>query len=109
LLVTVDGRKVSGLPLDAQGRSYIDLYSPETRWQARIPIAQGLTPAQHVVRLTIGEGEQVLGNVDALEVNAGRPLDFPWVPIAILGLGILLAAGALAWDLRRRPHLEQFF
>jgi hypothetical protein len=109
LLVTLDGRNVSGLPLDEQDRSYIDLYAPETRWQARIPIAQGLTPDQHVVRLTVGEGQRVSGNVDAFEVNAGQPLAFPSIPVAILGLGILLAAGALVWELRRRPRREQFF
>lgn len=109
LLVTMDGRKVSGLPMDDQDRSYIDLYAPATEWQARIPIAQGLTPAQHVVRLTVSEGEQVSGNVDALQVNAGQPLAFPWMPVAILGMSILLAAGALAWDLGRRPRRERFF
>ena len=109
LLVTVDGRNVSGLPLDDQDRSYIDLYARETQWQTQIGIVQGLAPGQHAVRLTISEGEQVSGNVDAFQVNAGQPLGFPSLPVALLGLGILLAAGALAWDRRRRPRREQFF
>ncbi len=110
LLVTLNGRNVSGLPTDDQGRSYVDLYAAETRWQARIPIASGLTPAQHVLRLTVGEGDQVSGNVDALEVNAGQPLAFPVMLTSVLGAGILIAVGALAWDLRSgRSRREQFF
>jgi hypothetical protein len=109
LLVTLDGHNVSGLPLDDQHRSYIDLYAPETLWQAGIPIARGLTPGQHVVRLTVSEGQRASGNIDAFEVNAGQPLAFPSIPVTILGLGIVLAAGALAWGLRRRPRREQFF
>jgi hypothetical protein len=109
LLVTVDGRNVSGLPLDDQNRSYIELYAPDTVWQTRFPIAQALTPGQHVVRLTVSEGEQVSGNVDAFEVNAGQPLAFPTTLVAVLGLAILIAAGILVWDLRRRPRREQFF
>jgi hypothetical protein len=109
LLVTVDGRNVSGLPVDDQDRSYIDLYTPDTEWQTRISIAQALTSGQHVVRLTISESEQVSGNVDAFEVDAGQPLAFPTILVTGLGLGILITAGVLAWDFGRRPRREQFF
>ena len=109
LLVTLDGRNVGGLPTDEQGRSYLDLYAPDVVWQARMPIASGLTPDQHVVRLTVSDGQPALGNVDALEVNAGQPPSFPFVPVAVLGLGVLVVAAILVWDLRTRPRREKFF
>ena len=109
LLVTLDGRSVSGLPTDEQGRSYLDLQAPTVVWQARIPIASGLAPDQHVVRLTVSDGQPTLGNVDAFEVSAGKRPQFPAVPVVALGLGALGAAAALVWDLRARPRREQFF
>jgi hypothetical protein len=109
LLVTLDGRNVSGLPIDSQGRSYIDLYAPATAWQVRLPIASGLAHDQHTVRLTIGGGNQDAGNVDAFLVNAGQPPAFPAVPVTVLGMATLIAAGLLIWDLRSRPRREKFF
>jgi hypothetical protein len=109
LLVTVDGRNVAGLPSDEQGRSYLDLFAPTPIWQTRLPIASGLASGQHVVRLTVGEGERVQCNVDAFEVNVGQPPAFPFLPVAGLGAGLLAAAGALAWELRHRPRRERFF
>jgi len=109
LLVTLDGRNVTGLPTDDEGRSYLDLHAEEIEWQARLPIASGLAPGQHVVRLTIADGERTMGNVDALEVNAGQPPAFPTLVAAILGTGVLLAAGALVLDFRRRPRPERYF
>jgi hypothetical protein len=109
LLVTLDGRNVAGLPLDDEGRSYLDLQAQTTAWQARLPIAKGLAPDQHVVRLTLGGGEQAQGNVDAFEVNAGRPPPFPTLAVAVLGIGLLLVAGLLAWDLGSRPRPQKFF
>ncbi len=109
LLATMDGRNVTGLPLDEQGRSYLDLYAPTTMWQARLPIASGLALGQHVVRLTAGDTAQTTCNVDAFEVHAGRPASFPVVPVVGLVLGLLAAAGALAWDLMRRRRPEKFF
>jgi hypothetical protein len=107
--VTLDGRSVSGLPVDSQGRSYLDLYAPATAWQVRLPIASGLVPDQHIVRLTIGGGDQDAGNVDAFLVNAGQPPAFPTVPVAVLAVATLIAAALLIWDLRSRPRREKFF
>ena len=109
LLVTVNGRNAAHLPTDDQGRSYLDLQAAEVVWQARLPIASGLTPGQHVVRVTVSDGEQALGNVDAFEVNAGQPPGFPVQPVAILGVGLLLVVALLVWDLRSRPRREKFF
>ena len=109
LLVTLDGRNVAGLPTDERGRSYLDLSAPATAWQVRFPIARGLALGQHVVRLTVSDGEFPLGNVDAFEVNAGEPPAFPSLLVALIAVGILLTAGTLAWDLRKRPRPERFF
>ena len=109
LLVTLDGHNVSGLPTDGQGRSYLDLQTPETAWQARLPIASGLATGQHVVRLTVDDGAQGTSNVDAFEVNAGQPPALPILPVAILGTLLSAVAAALIWDLRSRPRREQFF
>jgi len=107
LLVTLDGRNVDGLPSDDQGRSYIDLQAPTMAWQVRLPIAEGLAPGQHVLRLTVSGND--FCSVDAFEVNAGQPPAFPVVPVSSLAAGTLIAAAALAWDLRRRPRREQYF
>ncbi len=109
ILVTLDGRSVSGLPTDEQGRSYLDLHAPDVVWQAQIPIASGLAPDQHVVRLTVSDGEPALGNVDGFEVNAGQPPSFPIVPVAVLGLGVIGVAAALIWEQRTGPRREKFF
>ena len=97
------------MPTDEQGRSYIDLKAPTTNWQARLPIASGLTLDQHVVRLTVSDGGPAMANVDAFEVNAGQPPAFPVLPVAALGVGILIVAAALVWQWRTRPRREKFF
>jgi hypothetical protein len=107
LLVTLDGRNVDGLPIDDQGRSYVDLKASTLAWQARLPIAEGLASGQHVLRLTVSGNN--LCNVDAFEVNAGQPRAFPVLTVSGLAAGALLAAAALAWDLRRRGRREQYF
>ncbi len=109
MLVTLDGHNVPGVPTDGQGRSYIDLNAPDIEWQTRLPIASGLAPGQHIVRLTVDEDTGVAYNVDAFEVNAGKPPPFPVGPVAGLGAGLLSAAGLLVWDLRSRPRRERFF
>lgn len=109
LLVTLDGRYVSGLPTDQEGRSYLDLSGAEDEWQTRLPIASGLSPGQHVVRLTVADRVPGLCNVDAFEVNAGQPPAFPVLPVALLSTAALIAAGVLLWDLSSRPRRERFF
>ena len=75
----------------------------------RLPIASGLTPGQHVVRLTVADWDPALGSVDAFEVNAGQPPAFPFLSTGLLAAGVLVAAALLALNLRRRPRREQFF
>jgi len=109
LLVTLDGHNVAGLPVDDSGRSYLDLRAESDQWQARLPIAQSLAGDQHVVRLTVSEVSPGKCTIDAFEVNAGQPPAFPTGPVAGLGAGLLLVAGALVWDLRSQPRPERFF
>jgi hypothetical protein len=109
LLATLDGRNVAGLPIDDQGRSYLDLQADTTVWQARLAIASGLAPGQHLLRLTISDGDRALCNVDAFEVNAGQPPAFPVLPVLGLGIGLVVVAGVLIWDLARQPRREKFF
>jgi hypothetical protein len=109
MLVTLDGHNVGGLPADSQGRSYVDLNAPEIEWQARLPLASGLAPGQHIVRLTVDENAGMTINVDAFEVNAGQLPPFPVGPVAGLGTGLLVAAALLVWDLRTKPRRERFF
>ena len=110
LLVTLDGRNIDELPADDEGRSYLDLYSPEEEWRTAVSIADGLALGQHVVRLTVGDDDGTVANVDAFEVSAGRPDSLPVLQVIILGIGLVAAAVGLIWDLRRRrPHRETFF
>jgi hypothetical protein len=109
LLVTLDGHNVSGLPTDAEGRSYLELQSATVKAQVRLAIASGLPSDQHVVRLTVGDGKQTACNVDAFEVSAGEPPAFPLLPVAGMGITVLVLAGLLVWDLKRRPRREKFF
>lgn len=108
LLVTLDGRNVAGLPVDAQGRSYLDLRAAEVQWQARMPVAAGLSTGQHVLRLTVADDSPAACNVDAFEVNAGQPPAFPLAPVAGLGVGLVAAVAGLVWDLRSRRRSKYF-
>jgi hypothetical protein len=78
-------------------------------WQGRLPIAAGLAPSQHVVRLTVSDKQPTLCNIDAFEVSAAQPPGFPTSLATGLGIGSLLAAAALVWDLRSQPRREKFF
>ena len=109
MLVTLDGHNVAGLPTDSQGRSYIDLQASEMAWQTRLPVASGLAPGQHIVRLTVDEEVGIVNNVDAFEVNAGQPPPFPVGQAAGLGAGLLVAVALFVLDLRSKPRREKFF
>jgi hypothetical protein len=108
LLVTLDGHNVAGLPVDAQGRSTLELDAPAVEWQARLPLASGLSTGQHVLRLTVAEDSLAACNVDAFEVNAGQPPAFPLAPVAGLALGLVATVAGLVWDLRSRRRPKFF-
>jgi hypothetical protein len=107
LLVTHDGRNVPGLPVDNEGRSYVDLTADAVEWQAKVPIGRGLGPGQHVVRLTLSDGTPC--SVDGFVVNTGERPPFPGLPVAGLGGAMIVAVAFIALDRRRRPRREHFF
>ena len=110
LEVTVDGRAAGAnqLPKDADGRAYLDLYSAQDEWQARIPISRGLGDGIHQVSILVSPVKNRLsaGNravFDALIVystrSSGVPLSGHRLPAAVGGVVALALVG---WWLRRR-------
>lgn len=106
LYVSLDGKRVPGLPVDGEGHSFVDLYSPDMQWQAEIPIVSGLGDSQHVLRLTSSnkrntESHDVRCAVDAFIVGTPQPPTFPLGQVAVfLGMA-LLNTWALYKELRR--------
>ncbi len=105
LLVTLDGRSVTGLDRDKEGRSYVDLYSPRPQWRARVPLVRGAGSGQHVLRLTVAEERNPAsaGNrcaIDAFEVALAPPATFPYAPVALLGIGLTTVSWLLYRELR---------
>ncbi|MGI6208482.1 MAG: hypothetical protein ACOYEW_09735 [Anaerolineae bacterium] len=105
LLATLDGKRVPGLPVDEEGNSYVDLYSPSVQWQAEIPIVSGLGDGQHVLRLTVSEktNPESRGRrcaVDAFVVAAPAPPAFPILQVLAFG-GVAVFSG---WSLVRESR-----
>ncbi|MCD6521131.1 MAG: hypothetical protein J7M05_14540, partial [Anaerolineae bacterium] len=106
LLVSLDGRSVPGLPTNAQGQSYIDLYSPFAQERVRLSLVRRLHPGDHVLRLTVAEAHHpnATGRIcalDAFEVLAEEERPFPLVPLLAVLLGLALD-GWLLWRTWRR-------
>ncbi len=89
--VTLDGKVVPTLPLDANGHSYIELSSPKDEWQVRVPIARDLQRGNHTVELIVGQNGEVA--LDAFAVYANGTREFPWTVVAVLGAVSVVAAG----------------
>ncbi|MFN8500074.1 MAG: hypothetical protein U0641_19645 [Anaerolineae bacterium] len=109
-LVTVDERGVPGLPVDSQGRNYVELYQRTSQWQAREPLADHLGRGTHTLKLTVSEGSTPGAsgprcNVDALVVGGPSP-SVPLGLTALLALG-LLGSGALLVYQRRHSPLDE--
>ncbi len=111
LAVTLDGHAVDGLPRTGDGQSYVDLFSPVTRWQQSIPLVYQVEDREHSLQLTVlGRGNLASeGNViavDAFEVSRGERPSLPHGITAFLGLAVLGVAGLTyrEWRLLRREH-----
>jgi hypothetical protein len=106
LLVSLDGQAVGGLTTDAQGASYVSLYTPETQTGARIPLVRNAGPGEHTLRLIAASdadpdslGHEVV--VDAFEVLAGEGQPFPLGSLLGLAAGLVLVS-VLLWRVWRR-------
>ncbi len=105
LLVVVDGHAAPGLPADAQGRSYVDLYSPDVQAGARVTLVREVPPGQHTVTITVAEEAPAASAgrdcaVDAFQVLSAVP-EFPvWRTVVLTAA--LAAAGWLTWVTWRR-------
>lgn len=107
--VTVDGHGLNGLARNGAGQSYVDLFGPVTRWQRRIPLADGLDEGEHTLQLTVMErgnlaSEGNLVAIDAFEVTVGERASFPYLTVAFLCVGIVALGGLTyrEWRLLRR-------
>ncbi|MBC7237104.1 MAG: hypothetical protein H5T69_14785, partial [Chloroflexi bacterium] len=101
LWVTLDGRNLPGLPVDAQGYSYVDLADETLRHRAHVPLVRNASAGEHVLRLTVADPGQGGCIVDALEVLAGDARAFPWLPMTAGGIALVLD-GWLLWRTSRR-------
>ncbi|NPV08631.1 MAG: hypothetical protein HPY83_11820 [Anaerolineae bacterium] len=102
LHATLDGKRVPGLPVDSEGNSYLDLYSPEVQWQGEIQVIGGLSDGQHLLRLTTSgqsnpESRGQRCAVDAFIVAAPAPPGFPFAQV--IAFSAVAAFGG--WSLAR--------
>lgn len=101
LLVTLDGQSVSGLPVDEQGRSYVDLYAPE-RAMRTFPLVREGDARRRVLRLSVAETTNSASSgrvcvVDAFQVEAQTRRTFPLLPV----IGLSVACAVVGWLLGR--------
>ena len=109
LAVTLDGRRVDGLPRNDQGLSYIDLFSPIRRWQQRIPLVYQAEDGEHELQLTVLEranlaSEGTLIGIDAFQISSGERR-YALHGVAVLLALTMLVAGGLTfreWKALRR-------
>jgi polysaccharide biosynthesis protein PslG len=110
LLARLDGSTINQLPSNENGESFIDLRSDEEQWGARLPIAVGLSFAEHTLELSAvssftGANDSLTCIVDGFEILAARRPVFPVIPVAALGALVLGLSGFLLVERsrRRRP------
>ncbi len=109
VLVSLNGHPVSGLPTDASGASYVDLYSPRVELNVHVPLVRAAGSGEHTLTLTTApatggeapEGQRVV--LDAFVVMDNGAATFPVVPLVASGLG-LVVSGVLLWRTWRRAR-----
>jgi len=109
LAVTLDGRRVDGLPRNDQGVSYVDLFSPIRRWQQRIPLVYKAEDGEHELQLTVLEranlaSEGRIIGIDAFQISRGEPRYALYGVAGLLALTMLVAGGLTfrEWKALRR-------
>ncbi len=111
LAVTLDGHAVDDLAQNGEGQSYVDLFSPVTRWQQRVPLVYQVDEGEHTLQLTVLESgnlasEGNLVTIDAFEVATGERSSLSYGVSAFLALA-MVAVGGLTyreWRLLRRKQ-----
>ena len=101
LFVTVDGAASPSLPLDREGRSYVVLYDPLAA-VATVPLAEGLSPGTHTVRVVAERGWAQWALVDWRVVSEPERGAMSWV----LGIAGLVGVLALVWAVDAAGRLE---
>jgi polysaccharide biosynthesis protein PslG len=110
LLVTLDGHSAPGLPKDASGRSFVDLYGA-VDWWGTVHVVRGAADGAHTVRLTVSNTADPASRgrvcaVDTFIVLSGVEAGFPWARAGVLAAA-LLAFIALLTRRPRRPDKHQ--
>ena len=106
LLVSLDGHSIPGLPVDQEGRSIIDLYSPSLQPNARVPLSRELASGEHTLRLTVDSeshadatGRECI--LDAFEILGADEPVVPVLPLALAAIGLGLDVWLLSRTWRR--------
>ncbi len=105
LIATVDGQNVEGLPLDRQGRSFIDLYAPEPTIET-VRLISAVSSKRRTLRLTVSDEANPTSSgyqcvIDALEVRVVADRTWPVLPIVLTGIGCAVAGGLLVRAIRQ--------
>jgi hypothetical protein len=114
MTVSLDGRPLNLPTAEGEGgTTVIDLYRPRAQSGLRIPLAEGLAPGTHVLRLTVADDADPSSTgractVDAFEVVDGSKASFPTLPLVGIGVSLALVVWLMArtwrhlrWALRR--------
>jgi polysaccharide biosynthesis protein PslG len=97
--VTIDGQKVSTLPLDVNGNSYVDLAAPNDEWQVKVPVAKNIMPGTHTTEIVVGQTGEVF--FDGFQVHSDTAHEFPMEAVVILGSALFIACILFTWSLAR--------
>jgi hypothetical protein len=94
--VALDGRNAPGLPVDAEGRTVVDLHSNSDIW-TEVPVVQAAGSGTHALTLTVVEqtnpaAQGAKCGIDAFVVRAAPTPAFPYLPLGGFGLAAVLAA-----------------
>jgi hypothetical protein len=110
LLATLDGENIAGLPVDEQGRSYVDLYAAQER-QESLSIVQDTSARRHTLRLTVSESAHPDSGgkrcaIDAFQVSQKSAKPFPTIPVIGLAIACVVIGGLLSRTIRRATVSE---
>ena len=102
-LVSVDGQPANALPRDESGASYLVLYDPLGE-ERLIPLAEGLAPGQHQVRLEArgGWGQWALRGIRVTDGTSGASRPPDWRVLLVATVLLVVVCLILAWPELKR-------